>query len=483
MAKDAKDRLSKMTVKELRAFASEHQIPLRGCRRKAEIIDALMSDKRIETLLKEEIAGEKKGELEEIEGEIEEIGEEVREVEQKLVELPPMADEKADPLLSEGRNLDVDFGMVEDFLDQARMRFEEGSFAKSLTLVREAVDSCSRIEGDFRKSAYSYAILAAEALIRECGIAGSDVDQAVSVLMRAKKFYRDGTIFDRRDVLMELEDATRELYSADIQRAKEQVLSTRRYVFEVGDLGADISPAKDMIQRAEATLEKGNYNAAVKRLKKAEELAKKARKERIKEIKDAIPATKSLIDEAEHVGADVEEAEKLLKQARIALRNRDYILCGELTKRAELSAMQSQHKQIEKAMELRRRQVENAQRIIMRIEPLIFEAEEYRIEVSDVKEILSKAKMILAEGDYVNGTMYAKEAEELARRIEPRIEEERRRRGIAKPTSGVCGECGSRNLEFYDNGWGKCLSCGRSFQWSAVGKKTFWEKVKEFLVE
>ena len=100
-------------------------------------------------------------------------------------------------------------------------------------------------------------------------------------------------------------------------------------------------------------------------------------------------------------------------------------------------------------------------------EAVILEAEEYRIDVTEVKTILEKAKGILSQGDYVNGTYFAKEAEELARRLAPSLEEERKRRGIAKPTEGICGACGSRNLEFHDNGWGKCLECDRVFQWSA----------------
>jgi len=118
-------------------------------------------------------------------------------------------------------------------------------------------------------------------------------------------------------------------------------------------------------------------------------------------------------------------------------------------------------------MELRRRQVENAQRIIMKVEPLLFEAEEDRIDVTEGKTVLEKAKDILSQGDYVNVTYFAKEAEEIASRLAQSLEEERKRRGIAKPTEGICGACGSRKLEFYDNGWGKCLDCSRVFEWSA----------------
>ncbi|MFQ6107728.1 MAG: hypothetical protein ACE5QF_09145 [Thermoplasmata archaeon] len=455
--------LSKMKVKQLREFAKEHSIPLKGLRKKADIISAIAAVEDIENLLF-------KGEVEELkkeEEEITDIGEEIQETIEEIARLPPLEDEEADPVIIEGKNVDVDFRRLEELVDRARMRYEEGSYAKSLSLAQEAIANLEEPLRNFQKYAFSYALLSAEGLIRESGKADKDVEKAISVVMRAKKAYADGTIFEDHDVLKEIDKATKKLYLADVQQAKEAFLSTRRFVFDVADLGADISKARDMIRRAEDALESGNYTTALKRLADAEKLAREARRSRIEEIRKAIPATKAVVEEAEHVGADVSEAEKYLKQAKIALRNKDYILCNELTKRAEHVAMQSQHRQIQKAMELRRRQVENAQKIIMRVEPLIFEAEEYRIGVSEVKAILEKAKEILSQGDYVNGTYFAKEAEELARRLGPRLEEERKRRGIAKPTEGICGACGSRSLEFYDNGWGKCLDCSRVFQWSA----------------
>ncbi|MFQ5909338.1 MAG: hypothetical protein ACE5IJ_01285 [Thermoplasmata archaeon] len=473
MVFDAEDKLSKMKVKNLRELAKKHSISLKGLRKKVDIVSAIAEVDDIETLLKKEEVEE----LERAEEEVSEIGEEIKETIEEIAKLPPLEDEEADPIIIEGKNVDVDFRKVEELVDRARMRYEEGSYAKSLSLAKEALANVDDPLRNLQRYAHSYALLSAEGLLRECGKADEDVEKAISVIMRAKKAYADGTIFDDETILKRVDKATKKLYVADVQRAKETFLSTRRFVFDVADLGADISKARDMIRRAEDALEGGNYTTSLKRLAAAEKLAREAKKTRIEVIKKAIPATKAIVEEAEHVGADVVEAEKYLKQAKIALRNKDYILCNELTKRAEHAAMQVQHRQIQKAMELRKRQVENAQRIIMRVEPIIFEAEEYRIDIHEVKAILEKAKEILAQGDYVNGTYFAKEAEELARRLSPRLEEERRKRGIAKPTEGICGACGSRNLEFYDNGWGKCAECSRAFQWSAK-KERFKDRLK-----
>ena len=36
---------------------------------------------------------------------------------------------------------------------------------------------------------------------------------------------------------------------------------------------------------------------------------------------------------------------------------------------------------------------------------------------------------------------------------------------VTKPTKGKCAYCGSDLLEFYDDGTGICLNCGRTFSW------------------
>jgi tetratricopeptide (TPR) repeat protein len=463
MALTAEDRLSKMKVKELRDFAKKHSISLKGLKKKDDLVSIIAATEGVESLLLEDEVEDLKRDEEETA----EIGEDVREIVEEAEKPPPLEDEEADPMIIEGKNVDVDFRKVEELVDRARMRYEEGSYAKALSLTQEALAGFGDPLKNFQRYTYSYALLSAEGLIRESGKSDAKVDKAISVIMRAKKAYADGSIFEDKKIMKRIDTVTKKLYAKDVQKSKETFLSTRRFVFDVADLGADISKARDSIRRAEDAMESGNYPTSLKHLAKAKKHAKEAKKQRIEDIKRAIPATKAIVEEAEHVGSDVGEADKLLKQAKIALRNKDYILCNELTKRAEHAAMQSQHKQIQKAMELRRRQVENAQKIIMRVEPFIFEAEEYRIDVVEVKAILEKAKTILSQGDYVNGTYFAKEAEELARRLAPRLEDERKRRGIAKPTEGVCGACTSRNLEFYDNGWGKCLECERVFQWSA----------------
>ncbi len=42
---------------------------------------------------------------------------------------------------------------------------------------------------------------------------------------------------------------------------------------------------------------------------------------------------------------------------------------------------------------------------------------------------------------------------------------------VEKPTEGICGACDSEELEFFDDGSGKCISCDRVFRWDSEDTK------------
>ncbi len=50
---------------------------------------------------------------------------------------------------------------------------------------------------------------------------------------------------------------------------------------------------------------------------------------------------------------------------------------------------------------------------------------------------------------------------------------------VEKPTEGLCSRCDSESLEFYDDGSGRCLNCGRNFRWADKGEISQESKVQE----
>jgi len=307
------------------------------------------------------------------------------------------------------------------------------------------------------------------------GGGGGHVDEAAGLLKQVKEAFRTNALPAKPELLARLEEVSRNLYSQEIQRARDEIHRVQEAIAHVADTGANVGPPDDALNRARDALRRNDHLLAIQRAAEADRIAQETLEKRIREIEGSIPATAAMINEARNVGADVVEAERWLEKARLAVSEKEFVLAAELVKRAERGAMQSQHLQIEKAMELRRRQVEKAQQIVADVEPLVDEAEDFDLDVMEARTLLRQARDVLAKGDYVNGTVFAKNAADVVRRLEPKLIEERERRGIKKPESGTCRACGSDRLEFMDDGWGKCANCGRTFRWRVPA--SLWDRL------
>lgn len=246
---------------------------------------------------------------------------------------------------------------------------------------------------------------------------------------------------------------------------QDELAATRDAVQEAANLGAAVAAAEDDWNAATRLLDEGDFDGARHRVAAAARRATEARERRIREIEEALHAVDDHIVQARNVGADVEEAERLLAEAGVAAEAREYGRADDFVKRAERAAMESQQRQIQRAIHLRETQMERSQAIIASCEPLILEAEAYALNPSDVRTLLRQARDVLAKGDYVTAFQFARNAEEATYRLEAQVEEERRRRGIMRPKAGMCGVCGSDQLTFYDDGWGRCGKCGGTFRW------------------
>ncbi|HYM40649.1 MAG TPA: hypothetical protein VEY12_11020 [Thermoplasmata archaeon] len=245
----------------------------------------------------------------------------------------------------------------------------------------------------------------------------------------------------------------------------ERLAATRDAIREAANLGAAVGAAEDAWKAAAQAVEEGNLAPAEEDLARASRLAAEARERRIKEIEAALSTVADHIGAAQKVGADVADAEDLRLRAADAVSSQEYVQAGELIRQAERLAIQAQLRQINRAIQLREDQIERARAIIAGCEPLLQEAESYDLSVADVRTLLRQSRDVLAKGDYLAGLTFAHNAEEAAYRLSSHVEEERTRRGIARPAPGLCGACGSGHLLFFEDGWGRCSDCDVEFRW------------------
>jgi hypothetical protein len=248
-------------------------------------------------------------------------------------------------------------------------------------------------------------------------------------------------------------------------RTLDRLAAIRDAIREAANLGSGIGAAEDAWKAATRALEQGHLKRAEEELDRASQLAAEARERRITEIEASLVIVADHIAAAQKVGADVADAEELRSRALDSVSAHEYTQAGELVKEAERVAIQAQQRQIEQAIRLRERQIDRARAIIAGCEPILQEAESYDINASDVRTLLRQARDVLAKGDYLAGLTFAHNAEEATYRLSSRVEEERKRRGISRPSLGMCGVCGSGHLIFYEDGWGRCSDCNGEFRW------------------
>ncbi|OGS48933.1 MAG: hypothetical protein A3K68_04920 [Euryarchaeota archaeon RBG_16_68_13] len=424
-------RLNRLRAGPLRDLGRRHGVPVEG-RTKAEIVSELLAAPASRIL----------------------IGGDARGGRGKGAERPA------------GATVHEDIERLRSLLETARTRFEDRKILSSIETVREAIRLAERAPEPLRRACWSYALLGARSLLEPCDPEDPEVGAAWDLFGEVRDLYDSGR--RSQDAILErLLARSLASYEGAASRLRDELSRVRDAIREAANVGASIAVAEDAWRRAGDRLDRGDLREARDELGAASRSSEEARARLVRDVEDALLSAEDHISLARNVGANVDEAVSVLGQARAAVLDSDYFRAGDFVKRAERLAMQGQQLQIGRAMEIRQSQLDRASAIIAGAEPLVIEGESYGINVTEARVLLRQARDVLARGDYVAGFTFARNAEEAAHRLLPSIEDERRRRGILKPSKGICGACGSDRLHYFDDGWGRCLDCRGTFRWRA----------------
>jgi hypothetical protein len=438
-------RLERLRSRQLRELGERHRVSLHGLKRKSDLVEALAGAPAASEI---------------------------------LMELEAQAPPEREAGAALGRESEVDFDRVEELLEQARRRFQERQFEAALTAAQEASRLAERTTEQLRRASWSYAVLAAQGLLEPCDPDDPSAMAARGLLEKARKAFFLGQREDEA-LLRELVRAAEGAHAREAERVRDLLALTRDGIREAANLGASVALAEDSWKRGADFLDRDRLAAARESFVGSAQLVEDARRRRIREVEDSIASVSDHIELARNVGADVTEAEELHVAARTAIASGEHGRAGDLLRQAERLAMKGQQRQIDRAIQLRQAQVEKAQAILSACEPVLKEAESYDLNTAEVRTLLRQARDVLAKGDYLAGLTFARNAEEASERLEAQIADERRRRGIQKPASGICGVCRSRRVSFEDDGWGRCEECGSAFRWR--GPLGVWERLKALL--
>jgi len=465
---DTEEKLGSMTVAELKELAREEGRSLKGIKKKREIIAAILESTSSSQLFNQQSATERMTEdLDDVEESINEIMADTQEA-IAIVESDRLVDEeKISEKLEDARNSMLDFNTLLQYLETLPKTFDKKDYALALYQVMAAERISERVFSGWHSWTVAWIISASEKMIEELESTGYNMKEQRHLLKVAKRAFGDDLQESMRESAsaLTLQKSVSAAFEGRMSDVDERLTMLEGEIANISEIGANISDASQLLVSARNMLLKYDHLGAEKRILEAESSIEMAKTERIQQINDYFPRVESLIEDGSSLGADMSEAEHLLKLARESFSREDYLMTSELLGKAEAGALEGQEEQIKKAMNLRRTQIVKATEIINYNEPFVREAVAYGLDMGQSSEFIRQAKTALSRDDYVEGMRLANELKRFVAGLKPEIMEIRARRGITIPEKGICSKCGSDQLAFSDNGTGVCEACGYGFIW------------------
>jgi hypothetical protein len=234
-----------------------------------------------------------------------------------------------------------------------------------------------------------------------------------------------------------------------------------QWVSTFGEIGVDISKAEDLLSKAREQFFEGDFPKVNKTIGDVRDMIPQLKEEQKQAAEDGISATERLIEEAKNVGANIENAERDLKQAKNFLEVENYLEVGRLTKEAK-----------EAAENARRQRIQSVSDALLFTRSVIDESKEVGVDTSEPEALYREAKAAFGEGDFQKCTELTKEAEEKAlnlqdEHIEKVLELKEKRAIIRAERERVASgketpeEANAEKEPVEEN----CPSCGSSMRW------------------
>jgi hypothetical protein len=233
--------------------------------------------------------------------------------------------EKAEEFLSEAERVmdEDDFSVlnVEELISKAEMEAKHSWVQRKTEMTEEAVNT-------------------AQTMIQESKEMGADVSDAEDLLNELEGMFEEEDfelIDDQLEKVTDMVETRKREQKSKL--VSEAVSSTKDLLNETRDMGAHVDAAEDLLKEAENMFGEEDFDAVEEIVKKAEEAIETSKIEfKRDETSKLVSSTKAKIEEGRGEGADVSEAEKLLKEAEdMLLTEFDYDTVEDLVQKSQSS--------------------------------------------------------------------------------------------------------------------------------------------------
>ena len=114
------------------------------------------------------------------------------------------------------------------------------------------------------------------------------------------------------------------------------ILSSQKWIDSIKDIEMSVIDAEELLLQAKRNFLGDMYEDAMKAIRELKDLTPKLEEEQKGKLSEMIRGIESHIEEAKAIGTNVEQAERLVKEAKVTLENDLLIKCAEAVRKAQV---------------------------------------------------------------------------------------------------------------------------------------------------
>ena len=261
----------------------------------------------------------------------------------ELTEEVSMAAAEVEALLKISQEQGVDVSKMSALIERSKADAEKSEFQKAINALKQ-----SKSEGEKALQKGLDARLAEAAKLSEAAMEmGADVGNAKNILDQANASLREGNFQQTANLGKQ---ALQEIQAAQFQRVLLTVAQSRDKFVAAKNIGADITPAMDVLNRARQSLQQGRFREALEFAKHAEDEVEKSLGQ-FRQVETTVRDIGSDFIEAEGLGVNVASARRLLERAKKDLTARDFASALDEVRKAKEELARSEYERTMEVME------------------------------------------------------------------------------------------------------------------------------------
>lgn len=248
----------------------------------------------------------------------------------------------------------MDFGDLEYRLSTAQSAFNEGRYLISLEEIESAMGNVDDTMKKFQDINISLAILSSQRMLDLIRIAEVDVSDAENALIEANQWFYEGIYNEAAIILDNLKIEILKLQQEQSENLSNMITGLQEHIENSKNFGVEVQDAENDLHYVKRLFGNGLVLECVETIKKAYQVVNENRTERIAIMKESMDFVENLMEEAEGIGANIDEPLATLENARSLWNNGEYQMSIYKTIDTEEKVNELIQKQVDKALRLKK---------------------------------------------------------------------------------------------------------------------------------